>query len=388
MIIIDLSSNNGPPGPLLDAAKAKGVRGAIFKISEGITFHDPVAREGIAHARLLGMKVGGYHFCRPDNGNSPQAEAANFVATAKKCGLWRRGDIRPVLDFETRHPTRHESAWRDAFYDSVLRLVGIHSILYTSPGFNHWIQAKRLQRALWVAHYGVKKPDPVTGYGKPWLWQFTDLYVLGGRHVDANQVMGAVPAATLARNCVARTPARPRPPRPPRPPVRPPGLPSWLPDKYAGMWLAPWTTKAARHRPFHVLLWKHGYCSPHFTLAEWACHDRNKTRPSNKLRSNVQRHAFALERFRHELGDVPVPLGSAFRTEAYNRQVGGASQSRHVKGDATDLFKAWVDHVGRGKALQAAEKVWARGGVGNETSGTLHVDSRGWRARFVTWVRS
>ena len=36
--------------------------------------------------------------------------------------------------------------------------------------------------------------------------------------------------------------------------------------------------------------------------------------------------------------------------------------------------------------LAIADRIFAGGGVGNETSGTLHLDARGWKARFVTWV--
>jgi hypothetical protein len=32
------------------------------------------------------------------------------------------------------------------------------------------------------------------------------------------------------------------------------------------------------------------------------------------------------------------------------------------------------------------QKLFAGGGVGNETSGILHVDARGWKARFITSV--
>lgn len=171
------------------------------------------------------------------------------------------------------------------------------------------------------------------------------------------------------------------------------GVPVWVPEEYVKHWRAPWTSAAARSKKFHLLLWYRGYVSPHFTKAEWRSKDSEPPQhgpddviPPSSIRSNVQRHGFALERFRHLMGDVPIPLGSAYRSPARNKAVGGAGNSRHMHGDATDIFKSWVDQHGRSKSLNAAYRVWARGGVGNETSGTLHVDSRGFRARFVTWT--
>lgn len=73
--------------------------------------------------------------------------------------------------------------------------------------------------------------------------------------------------------------------------------------------------------------------------------------------------------------------------------MGGAPASRHTHGDAADFFAAQVDRwIAQGTArdraavIAIANRIFASGGVGNETSGTLHVDARGWKARFITWV--
>jgi hypothetical protein len=157
---------------------------------------------------------------------------------------------------------------------------------------------------------------------------------------------------------------------------------------------SPWTT-AARASP-GVRKWcdQHGYITPHFTWQSYACTDG--TAVPNNLRANAIRLHWRLELMRHRLGDVPMTVDGPFRTRARNAQVGGASQSRHIQADAADFFVAQVERwVKQSPALQRrddvvrlADRTFFNGGVGNEGSGTLHLDARGSRARFVTWTRS
>lgn len=154
----------------------------------------------------------------------------------------------------------------------------------------------------------------------------------------------------------------------------------------------PWTHKARSSKHVRRHLDKHGYATPHFSWDELA--SNNGERIPAALRRNAIRHAWNLERFRHALGDVPMSIDGPYRSPAYNRQIGGASDSRHTHADASDFF---IEQIGRwiaqskklhskGDVVRIANRIWAKGGVGNETSGTLHVDSRGYRARFVTWT--
>jgi hypothetical protein len=117
-------------------------------------------------------------------------------------------------------------------------------------------------------------------------------------------------------------------------------------------------------------------------------------------RANARRHCFNLERLRKDLRlppSYPLRIDGPFRTLQHNRDVGGASDSRHMHGDATDHFittvDGWVavsrrhDVRHRVDVVRIAETIFP--GVGNETSGTLHLDSRpGPWVRFVTWVRT
>ena len=149
----------------------------------------------------------------------------------------------------------------------------------------------------------------------------------------------------------------------------------------------PWSYRARRSVAFRKHLDKHGYITPHFTWRSYACTDG--TPVPRSLKANAIRLHWKLEDMRHRIGDKPMTVDGPYRTVARNRAVGGAQNSRHTYADAADFYTAQVaTWGGRGHILAIAYRVFALGGVGNETSGTLHVDARGYKARFVTWVAS
>ena len=45
-----------------------------------------------------------------------------------------------------------------------------------------------------------------------------------------------------------------------------------------------------------------------------------------------------LEKLRTSIGDKPVQVTSGYRTEEYNKLVGGAKRSQHMKGKAADIM--------------------------------------------------
>lgn len=159
-----------------------------------------------------------------------------------------------------------------------------------------------------------------------------------------------------------------------------------VPRKYEYQWNHPWTRKAKYGPRFRRWLNSHGLLSPHFSIAEARCADG--TPVTGIVKTRARNHAFDLERLRHELGDRPIPVVSWYRTKAHNKAVHGASRSRHVKGDATDHPREWVEHVGRSRVLQAGDRVFAHGGMGVYPGGNVHFDSRGFKARWSDWVRT
>jgi GH25 family lysozyme M1 (1,4-beta-N-acetylmuramidase) len=187
LLIADLSNNNGDLPPIVDELHHAGFAGAIFKLSEDTGFTDARAHDGVQRARQRGLLVGGYHFLHPHS--DIDAQAALFCERARAVGLWRKGDIRPALDYEI-DSDNHESPKRDQFFHEVYRETGHFSMLYTGGYFNAtgWLKPPRRSSALWVAGYPTYRQP--AGYGRPWLHQFTDRYPVGPYRVDASRVLG------------------------------------------------------------------------------------------------------------------------------------------------------------------------------------------------------
>lgn len=161
------------------------------------------------------------------------------------------------------------------------------------------------------------------------------------------------------------------------------GVPHWLPDQYVPLWRKPWTKNARNNQAFRNLLWSKGYASPNFTEAETRCKDG--TRVPATLRKGAQDQAFRLEQVRHHLGDISMPVLSWYRHAAYNRLIGGASQSRHIQADATDFDIGTVNRIGRTRFDAAFERFYKNDGFGQYPSGSRHGDVRGYRSRWTSF---
>lgn len=116
---------------------------------------------------------------------------------------------------------------------------------------------------------------------------------------------------------------------------------------------------------------KNGRLSPHFTVFEFYSRgngnlilDRKLIEKLEKLRSNL---------------NVPIKIVSGYRDPRYNRKVGGAPKSQHLRGTAADIVVAGysVKEVGR-----RADQVGFNGIGLYRSQNFVHVDVRGWKARW------
>lgn len=80
--------------------------------------------------------------------------------------------------------------------------------------------------------------------------------------------------------------------------------------------------------------------SDHFEEREVACRDKDRTMPTGPELENAKKAAQMMEAIRSYLGDRAITVNSWYRTPEYNRQVGGAKNSYHVKGMAVDFTVA------------------------------------------------
>ena len=160
---------------------AAGKRFAFMKASQGQKYVDPTYVTNRAQANLNGLKIGAYHFAKPDDKvGDAVLEADHFIDTA----AWADGDLLPVLDLEVTGGLAPAAlqAWTAAFLDRVYARTGVRAMIYTSPNFwkNKLGDTQRFSAAghpLWIAHW-TTAPLPlvpaIEWAGNSWtFWQIT-----------------------------------------------------------------------------------------------------------------------------------------------------------------------------------------------------------------------
>lgn len=151
----------------------------IMKASEGCTYKDNKldfyynivheSGDGRPDAERL---YGFYHFARPDNGNMPRAEAANFLRLVKH----HAGHAIFALDVEGDALRLSQEAldkWVAEWVDYVIDHANVRPLIYCSASAaRRFPTAAKMNCGLWAASWGKK---PTKTMIKPWefwaLWQ-------------------------------------------------------------------------------------------------------------------------------------------------------------------------------------------------------------------------
>lgn len=147
--------------------------GFVFlKASEALQTKDKSYDGHLKGARDQGMKVGAYHFLRPDF--SAEAQANFFLKVA---GI-QKGDLLPVLDLEqhSRAGMKHDVQVALQFMDIVAQAVGKLPILYASPSFINELGNPQefYEHPLWIANYGVAAPNVPPPFNSWAFWQYQE----------------------------------------------------------------------------------------------------------------------------------------------------------------------------------------------------------------------
>lgn len=117
-----------------------------------------------------------------------------------------------------------------------------------------------------------------------------------------------------------------------------------------------------------------GDLTPHFSRAEFRCRDGSEHAIDCRLLA-------MLEGLRAVIGR-PITITSGYRSPDYNRQVGGASNSMHLRGMAADFKVAGLSPE---QVYDIADRLYPVSGLGvypRGEGGWVHLDSRTAAARW------
>lgn len=144
---------------------------------------------------------------------------------------------------------------------------------------------------------------------------------------------------------------------------------------YADHWDIPWITPKAIVTDWSDMS---SLITQHFTVGENLQNDRRRIPIHDIVKTNILKVMNELEKIRIDYGN-PIRITSGYRPPAINKAVGGASQSRHIQGDAVDIapvsgdlssFQEYIDRNWYGALGYGARK------------GFVHIDCRngkGWK---------
>jgi GH25 family lysozyme M1 (1,4-beta-N-acetylmuramidase) len=177
-----------------------GKQFVFLKATEGSAYADPTYSGNRSGARAAGIKVGAYHFARPDSTpGDAVAEAQWFLSKA----VFASDDLRPVLDIEVNGGLSVSALqqWVRDWLDEVYRLTGRRATVYTSPSFwsgsmgNTQSIALAGYTTLWIAHWNVSSPTVPAGNwaGFGWsFWQYSSTGSVSGisGNVDLDRANG------------------------------------------------------------------------------------------------------------------------------------------------------------------------------------------------------
>lgn len=171
--------------------EAEHIKFVFIKATEGIDLIDINYKKNWFDVSQTDIRKGAYHFFVPSK--DPVLQAQNFINTVKI----KKGDLRPVLDFET---------WGNASYsqNTILKNVkiwldiieshyGVKPIIYTNKPILSKLKDFPLgQYPIWISDFRADNVDDIANDDLQ-FWQYSDSGKLTGidSPVDLNVFLGS-----------------------------------------------------------------------------------------------------------------------------------------------------------------------------------------------------
>lgn len=175
---IDVSNYQGN----IDYSRVKeaGIEIVYIKATEGQTIVDAYLNQNYQNAKANGLKVGFYHFVRAKTNAQAILEAEHFVNAIS--GM--TPDCRLAMDFEIfgNLTVNQVNDISISFLRKVQELTGKSMVIYSNTNSARTVFSQELANSypLWVAEYGVSRPQN-NGKWNTWIgFQYTDRGIING----------------------------------------------------------------------------------------------------------------------------------------------------------------------------------------------------------------
>lgn len=174
--------------------KARGVHGAIVKLSESTYYRNPYGAGQLAAAKHEGMQISGYHFSRfVGNASQAVAEANYAIATVNTMRLPHGSKL--VLDYEEAKGYRSSNTQAAIAFLNTVKSAGFVPVFYSYSGMKGYWDFEAIHQAtgavMWIAAYPTMSGVTYPNYNYfPGIsnfigaWQFSDNFY--GERIDAS----------------------------------------------------------------------------------------------------------------------------------------------------------------------------------------------------------
>ncbi len=162
-----------------------GIKFAFIKATEGQSYVDPRLQSNVSGAKMVGLKIGLYHFLSVGDVN-PLTQARHFVSTIKDITAdWLVCDVEEHSD-NVSMVVSHTREW----LQEVESLTQKRPLIYTYLDYANTVLGNSFTNwPLWIAQYGAREPSK-TAWPTWVCWQYSNTGEIDGilGKVDLNDM--------------------------------------------------------------------------------------------------------------------------------------------------------------------------------------------------------
>lgn len=167
--------------------KESGIRLVYIKATQGTTEMDPEFERNYREADRENLLIGFYHYVMARSVEEAKAEAAFFSEKIKG----KRQHARPAMDFEEFGTLSSQDVRNISlhFLHELEERTGIRPVIYSDASNASTVfDDDRLRKyPLWIAEYGVERPNMENPWKRWSGWQYTDTGRVDGISGDVDR---------------------------------------------------------------------------------------------------------------------------------------------------------------------------------------------------------